>query len=87
VRIGTFDHVVVQANRNTTFGIWIFVDFPSGLEYGFYANTDRNGHYERTFSVPHAAHSSRSNRAVVRFQLWYGKRTVKDFVLFYLVGK
>jgi hypothetical protein len=79
--------VVVQANRQSTFGIWTFVDFPSGLHYAYYTNTDRNGHFEKTFPVPHGAYSARSNRAVVRFQLWYRNQTVKNFLEFFLVGK
>jgi hypothetical protein len=87
VRLGTFDHVVVQANHHQTLGIWMFVDFPSGLHYDYYTNTDANGHFEKTFSVPHASYSKRSTRAVVRFQLWHGRKTVKNFVVFYLVGR
>jgi hypothetical protein len=85
VRVGTYDHVVVQSTVKSTLGIWVHVSFPSGMHHSYFENTDRLGHWEKTFSVPPGANSIYTNRALVTFQLWRAKKTVKDFLPFYLV--
>lgn len=82
MRRGTYEHIVVQANRHTQFGIWVHVVFPSGLHYDYYANTDAGGHWEKSFLVPYNANSPYNNRAWVLFQLWHGKQTAKDYGYF-----
>jgi hypothetical protein len=82
VRKGTFEHLEVQANRHTKFGIWVHVFFPSGVSYAYFQNTDANGHWRMSFAVPTNSGSPYSKQAVVTLQLWHGKQTVEHFAFF-----
>lgn len=85
VRRGTVEHIVIQANRHTKFGIWVHVYFPSGVSVAFFQNTDSRGHWSAAFPVPGNAWSRYSKKAVVTLQLWHGKQTVKDFTSFTVI--
>lgn len=86
VRQGTWDRVVVQGMPHTQLGVWAHVIFPNGFHYDYYTNTDHNGQWAQTFSVPKGTTTRYSNQVQVQFQLWHGKKTVKTFMRFTLVG-
>lgn len=85
VRKGTFEHLEVQANRHTKFGIWVHVVFPSGVSYAYFQKTDANGHWRVSFAVPTNSGSPYTKRAVVTLQLWHGKQTDKEFAFFTVI--
>jgi len=86
VRVGTREHVEVQARGRSTHGIWVHVIFPSGLHFDYYENTDSSGHWIKEFPVPRNARSRYSNQTVITFQLWKGRSTAKNHTFFTLVG-
>jgi hypothetical protein len=86
VRVGTYDHLVVQSTLHTQLGIWVHVWFPNVYRsLAYYQNTDFNGHWETQFTVPRDAITSNNNHVLVTFRLWHGKSNVKDFSGFRLV--
>jgi hypothetical protein len=85
VRQGTFNHVEIQANHKRVLGIWVHVYFPNGRVYSYYDNTDKGGHWAKSFSVPNPSVGPRGDQAVVTAQLWEGKRTRKNFATFVII--
>jgi hypothetical protein len=80
VRVGTYDHIILQANLKTTLGIWVIVYFPSGQRLAYYQNTDSHGRWEKQFPVPSTAlNGAKTTDIFVTFQLWKGHRTQKTF--------
>ena len=85
VRLGTHQHVEVQAKGRSTHGIWVHVFFPSGLHFDYYENTDRSGHWIKEFPIPLNASSRYSSQAIITLQLWKGKSSAKDYQFFTVV--
>lgn len=85
VRVGTFNHVEVQANLKTKLGIWVHVLFPSGRHWDYFEHTNGRGHWARTFDIPYNSMSRFTARAHIELQLWKGKTTVKDFMPFTII--
>lgn len=78
----TSNHVQMQASMRTRMGIWAHVFFPNGAHVDWYAQTTNKGFWAANFPVPCNIGSSLGNHGVVTFQLWHGKTTVRDFVIF-----
>lgn len=86
VRIGTFNHIEMQATPHRRVGIWAHVIFPTGLHFDWYEQTTASGHWSKQFDVPADTISRYSNRGHVELQLWMGKKSVKDFLPFTIVS-
>jgi hypothetical protein len=71
-----------QGKPHAKMGIWAHVNFPSGLHFDYYQQTDSHGHWLKRFNVPRNAFNRRSTRAVITLQLWHGNKTRKNFVNF-----
>lgn len=84
IRVGTTQHLTVQAKKPNVHGLWVHVYFPSGLHYDYFVNTDSNGFWSTEFTIPPASKSLSkfSNEALVTFQLWKGSATNKTFDTF-----
>lgn len=85
IRIGTAEHIQVQAKSHHQQGIWAVVHFATGRLVRFYANTNNNGFWQKDFVIPNETISGYSPQAVVTFQLWYGHSTAKDWQTFAVV--
>jgi hypothetical protein len=85
IRIGTNEHVRVRANRSGTDGIWVTVQFATGLTLQWYQETDSSGFWRADFKIPKNTISTYSHQAVVTFQLWRGIHTRKNFSTFTVV--
>jgi hypothetical protein len=85
INVGHKQHLQVQAKSHSKHGIWVTVQFPSGLTKRWYTQTDNHGLWKTDFVIPGGSTSKKSNRALVTFQLWKGKRTAKTFSSFYVV--
>jgi len=85
IRIGTVEHLQVQAKKTSAHGIWVHVIFGSGFHLDYYENTDAHGFWQKEFVVPGAGIGRYSRDATVTFQLWKGKATTKTFDTFTVV--
>jgi hypothetical protein len=85
INVGHKQHLQVQDKSHGQEGIWVTVQFASGLTKHWYTLTDKTGLWKTDFTIPGGTVSAKSNRAVVTFQLWKGKRTAKTFSAFYVV--
>jgi len=85
IRIGTVEHLQVQAKAANAHGIWVHVVFGSGFHLDYYENTDAHGFWQKEFVVPGAGIGRYSRDAVVTFQLWKGLKTTKTFDTFTVV--
>lgn len=85
IRIGTIEHLQVQAKGHNSHGIWVHVIFGSGAHLDYYENTDNNGFWQKDFRIPRNSNSRYSRQAVVTFQLWKGSATAKTFDTFVVV--
>jgi len=85
IRIGTVEHLQVQAKKTSAHGIWVHVIFGSGFHLDYYENTDAHGFWQKEFVVPGASIGRYSRDATVTFQLWKGKATTKTFDTFTVV--
>ena len=85
VSVGTYDHLVVQAQPSTQFGIWVHVYLPNGKRLDYYENTDDHGYWERQFTIPRNAIAKGNNQAVVTVRLWSGGKHRDTYVDFNLI--
>lgn len=85
IRIGTVEHLQVQAKAANAHGIWVHVVFGSGFHLDYYENTDAHGFWQKEFVVPGAGIGRYSRDAVVTFQLWKGLKSTKTFDTFTVV--
>jgi len=85
IRIGTVEHLQVQAKKTSAHGIWVHVIFGSGFHLDYYEDTDAHGFWQKEFVVPGAGIGRYSRDATVTFQLWKGKATTKTFDTFTVV--
>ncbi|MGH2441840.1 MAG: hypothetical protein ACRDFX_01585 [Chloroflexota bacterium] len=84
VRVGTWNHVVVQANHHRKFSISMHVIFPAGRDLHFAGKTNKKGHWEKRFSVARGTIGRYSHQALVILELHRGltsKRTSLQFTL------
>jgi len=85
IRIGTVEHLQVQAKAANAHGIWVHVIFGSGFHLDYYENTDAHGFWQKEFVVPGAGIGRYSRDATVTFQLWKGLKSTKTFDTFTVV--
>jgi hypothetical protein len=85
VRVGTYNHLVVQSTLKIQLGIWVHVYFPSGQHLDFYQNTDHQGKWELQFNIPTNALAGANHSVLVTFRLWHGKSSIKQYAKFSLV--
>jgi len=85
IRVGTIEHLQVQANGYNSYGIWVHVIFGSGAHYDYYEKTKSNGFWQKDFQIPRNAVGRFSRQAVVTFQLWKANATAKTFDTFVVV--
>jgi hypothetical protein len=85
VRVGTANHLVVQARRRTTQAIWVHVWFPAGPPQAYYENTNRHGHWEKDIPIPSNTLRNGNNHVLVTFRLWHGRQSRERFSGFTLL--
>lgn len=85
VRLGTNEHIQFMATLHTHLGIWVHVYFPGGGHYDYFQTTAGNGFWAKTFFVPWNAMGAHSNRVLITFRLWHGKKSVMYYKKFTLV--
>ncbi|MGH2441787.1 MAG: hypothetical protein ACRDFX_01320 [Chloroflexota bacterium] len=86
VRVGTAEHLVVQASLHTQQGLWVHVWFPSGQgNLAFYVQTDGYGHWQKQFPVGTNTYTGGNNHVLVTFRLWHGKSSRRYYGGFSLV--
>jgi hypothetical protein len=85
VRMGTSNHVVVQANHHRRYSVSMHVIFPSaGHDLHLTGRTNKLGHWEQTFAVLRGTDSRSSHQVLVIVQLQQGlvsKRVTLNFIL------
>jgi hypothetical protein len=84
VRMGTWNHVVLQINHKQRLDALAYVIFPSGPPQSYTGHTDKRGHWELTFAVPRGTASRYSNQALVIVQVRHDL-TVKSVDLSFLL--
>jgi hypothetical protein len=86
VRLGTSNHVVVQASRRKQYDVNLHVIFPAkGHDLHVTGHTDKNGHWEKTFAVGRHTDSSASHEVLVLVQLQHNLSTKLATLSFTLV--
>jgi hypothetical protein len=85
VRMGTWNHLVVQANRREHFDVAMHVIFPSGKQLNFGGQTNARGHWEKTFPVPRGSATQFQRQVLVIVQLRYALATRVQDLFFTLI--
>ena len=85
VRMGTWEHVVVQANHRQRLTVLVYVIFPSGVQKSYAGRTNKLGHWEKTFPVPPGTASPYSSLALAIVQLRHELSVKSDDLKFWLV--
>lgn len=85
IRIGTVEHLVVQAGARSVQFIEVHVYFATGRRYDFTERTNRRGLWTKDFRIPPYTISAYSREAVVTFQLFKNHTTSRDYRFFYVV--
>lgn len=85
IRIGTVEHLVVQAGARSVQFIEVHVFFATGRRYDFTERTNRQGLWTKDFRIPPYTISVYSREAVVSFQLFKNHTTARDYRFFYVV--
>jgi len=85
IRIGTVEHLVVQAGARQFQHIEVHVFFATGRRYDFSERTNRQGLWTKDFRIPPYTVSVYSREAVVTFQLFKNHTTARDYRFFYVV--
>ena len=85
IRIGTVEHLVVQAGARQFQHIEVHVFFATGRRYDFSERTNRQGLWTKVFQIPPYTISGYSREAVITFQLFKNHTTSRDYRFFYVV--
>jgi hypothetical protein len=85
VRMGTWEHVVLQANHRQRLEVLVYVIFPSGAQTSYAGLTNKLGHWEKTFPVPRGTASQYSNLALAIVQLRHELSVKSTDLQFWLV--
>jgi len=85
IRIGTVEHLVVQAGARQFQHIEVHVFFATGRRYDFNERTNRQGLWTKDFQIPPYTISVYSREAVITFQLFKNHTTARDYRFFYVV--
>jgi hypothetical protein len=85
VRVGTYDHLEIQASQRTRVSIWVNILFPNGRHIDYYERTNKRGHWTKEFNIPRDAITRSSDVAHVELQLLKGKTDVKTFMTFTII--
>jgi hypothetical protein len=87
VRMGTWNHVVLQINHRQRLDSLAYVIFPSGPPQSYSGRTDKRGHWELSFRVPRGTASRYSSQALVIVQVRHELSVKSVDLSFWLVAK